>query len=82
MKILDVVIYTDFDMVLWGMGIILLFITALQYLSLARKKDFQKYYNAEYRCMICKKPVKGYPDSCPHCGEKIGISKEDMKKTH
>jgi hypothetical protein len=34
-----VVIYTDFDMLLYGMGIILLFIGALRYLRMARKKE-------------------------------------------
>ena len=34
-----VAIYTDFDMLLYGIGIILLFITALRYLEMARKKE-------------------------------------------
>jgi hypothetical protein len=34
-----VVIYTDYDLILYGGGIILLFITTLQYLGMARKKE-------------------------------------------
>jgi len=33
------VIYTDFEMFLYGIGVLLLFIAALQYLGLARKKE-------------------------------------------
>lgn len=33
------VIYTDFDLILYGGGIILLFITTLRYLGMARKKE-------------------------------------------
>jgi tetratricopeptide (TPR) repeat protein len=40
----------------------------------------RKFNSMEFECFACKKTFSNVSRFCPHCGFKLGLSKEDMQK--